>query len=62
MDPDEQVRNTVNLLFRSFKRIGTALGTARYFETNCQQFPRRDGWGKPERTGRLGEVESFSGG
>jgi DNA invertase Pin-like site-specific DNA recombinase len=56
MDPDEQVRNAVNLLFRSFKRIGTALGTARYFETNCQQFPRRDGWGNlnvPVAWGRL---------
>ncbi len=45
MDPDERVRDAVVLLFRSFERIGTAMGTARYFETNCQRFPRRDGWG-----------------
>lgn len=45
MDPDEMVRDAVVLLFRCFDRLGTAIGTARYFEENHQLFPRRDGWG-----------------
>jgi DNA invertase Pin-like site-specific DNA recombinase len=45
MDPDERVRDAVHLFFRCFDRIGTALGTTRYFEENHQMIPRRDGWG-----------------
>ncbi|MEK6986977.1 MAG: recombinase family protein, partial [Candidatus Thermoplasmatota archaeon] len=45
MDPDERVRDTVNLFFRSFERIGTAAGVAREFDRIGQLFPRRDGWG-----------------
>ena len=45
MDPDERVRDTVNLFFTCFDRIGTARGTVRYFEDNQLKFPRRDGWG-----------------
>ena len=45
MDPDERVKDAVTLFFRSFDRIGTALGTVRYFEDNHQLIPSRDGWG-----------------
>jgi DNA invertase Pin-like site-specific DNA recombinase len=45
MDPDERVRDTVKLFFICFDRIGTARGTARYFEDNQLKYPRRDGWG-----------------
>jgi DNA invertase Pin-like site-specific DNA recombinase len=45
IDPDERVRDAVYLFFHCFDRIGTALGTTRYFEENHQMFPRRDGWG-----------------
>lgn len=45
MDPDERVRETVQLFFRSFERLGTAAAVARYFEDHQQPFPRRDGWG-----------------
>jgi len=45
IDPDERVRDTVSLFFRCFDRMGTAIGTARYFHDNHQLFPRRDGWG-----------------
>jgi DNA invertase Pin-like site-specific DNA recombinase len=45
MDPDEQVRDAVNLFFRCFSRIGTALGTVRYFHEHHLEFPRRDGFG-----------------
>ena len=48
MDPDERVRDAVGLFFRSFDRIGTAMGVARYFEDNRQLFPCRDGWGSLE--------------
>jgi len=48
MDPDERVRDAVGLFFRSFDRIGTAMGVARYFEDNGQPFPCRDGWGSLE--------------
>ncbi len=45
MDPDERARDTVNVFFSCFERIGTARGTVRYFEDNHLRFPRRDGWG-----------------
>jgi DNA invertase Pin-like site-specific DNA recombinase len=45
MDPEERVRDTLHLFFRSFERLGTAMAVARYFEEQRQEFPRRDGWG-----------------
>ena len=48
MDPDERVRETIQLFFRCFERLGSAMAVARYFEENGQPFPRRDGWGSLE--------------
>ncbi len=45
IDPEERVRDTVNLLFGSFNRLGTAMAVARYFESHSLLFPRRHGWG-----------------
>lgn len=59
LDPDERVRDAVGLFFRSFDRIGTAMGAARYFEDNGQPFPRRDGWGSLEAAVTWGGL-SFS--
>lgn len=45
MDPDERVREAVQLFFRSFDRIGSILGVVRFFDEHHLLFPRRDGWG-----------------
>lgn len=45
LDPDERVRDTVQLLFRTFERLGSASAVARYFEDQGQLYPRRDGHG-----------------
>jgi DNA invertase Pin-like site-specific DNA recombinase len=47
MDPDERVRDTIHLFFKSFERLGSAARVARFFEESRQPFPRRDGWGSP---------------
>jgi len=48
LDPDERVREAVHVFFRSFERIGSILGTVRFFDDNRLLFPRRDGWGSLE--------------
>lgn len=45
LDPDERVRESVDLFFRTFDRLGTAQALSRYFEDHQLLFPRRDGWG-----------------
>ncbi len=45
LDPDERVREAVELLFSTFERLGTAAAVARAFASLRQPFPRRDGWG-----------------
>ena len=44
-DPDERVREAVDLLFVYFERIGSATGVACHFEDERLLFPRRHGWG-----------------
>lgn len=41
LDPDVQVREAIRLFFETFRRIGTALGTARAFQQQNLDFPRR---------------------
>ena len=55
-DPDERVRDVIELFFRSFERLGTAAAVARYFAANRQPFPRRDGWGSLEVSVTWGEL------
>lgn len=45
LDPDERVRDAVQLFFACFERLGSAAAVTRYFEDQCQAFPHRDGWG-----------------
>src|SRR3989440_2642719 len=40
LDPDAQVQQAVRLLFATFKRIGSAWGTVRFFRTQELLFPR----------------------
>jgi len=40
LDPDAQVQQAVRLLFATFKRIGSAWGTVRFFRTQGLLFPR----------------------
>lgn len=44
LDPDQQVQDTLRLFFRTFRRIGTALGTVRFFEEQNLAFPKRPTW------------------
>jgi len=41
LDPDAQIQQAIGLLFATFKRIGSAWGTVRYFRTQGLLFPRR---------------------
>jgi hypothetical protein len=47
-DPNERVREAVELVLRTFERLGSAAKVAIYFQENQLPFPRRGGWGKPE--------------
>ncbi len=55
-DPDERVRDVIELFFQSFDRLGTAAAVARHFAANRQPFPRRDGWGSLEISVTWGEL------
>jgi DNA invertase Pin-like site-specific DNA recombinase len=41
LDPDAQIQQAIRLLFSTFKRIGSAWGTVRYFRNQGLLFPRR---------------------
>src|SRR5215207_2404751 len=41
LDPDQQVRETIDFLFRTFRRTGSACGTVRTFGQEQVAFPRR---------------------
>jgi len=41
MDPDEQVQQSVRLLFETFRRTGSAMATVKFFAEHGLQFPRR---------------------
>lgn len=40
MDPDQQVQQSVRLLFETFRRTGSAMATVKYFAQQELQFPR----------------------
>ena len=44
LDPDEQVRAAVQLLFERFRLSGSIIQVVRYFAENGLLFPRRQGW------------------
>jgi DNA invertase Pin-like site-specific DNA recombinase len=41
MDPDEQIREVVSLLFKIFKEQGSAYAVSHYFANNSIKFPKR---------------------
>src|SRR5215213_11255732 len=41
LDPDQRVRETIEFLFRTFRRTGSACGTVRTFHHEQVAFPRR---------------------
>ena len=54
LDPDQQVQETLHLFFRTFRRVGTALGTVKYFERQNLAFPKRPVWSRrPAEWGKL---------
>jgi DNA invertase Pin-like site-specific DNA recombinase len=45
LDPDQQIRDTIHTLFRTFRRVGSALGTVKEFHRQGLAFPRYTGQG-----------------
>src|SRR6516164_6807077 len=43
IDPDREVQSAVRLVFDTFERTGSAMGTVRYFRQEGLRFPRRMG-------------------
>src|SRR5947208_5555244 len=41
LDPDAQIQQALRLLFATFKRVGSAWATVKYFRTQGLLFPRR---------------------
>jgi hypothetical protein len=41
LDPDQQVQQSVRLVFETFRRTGSAMATVKYFAEQSLQFPRR---------------------
>jgi len=41
LDPDEEIRHAVQLLFDTFKQCGSAFGVVKYFVQNNIKFPKR---------------------
>jgi excisionase family DNA binding protein len=55
LDPDQQVQETIHLFFRTFRRVGTALGTVKYFKRHHLSFPKRPVWSR--RSVEWGELD-----
>jgi DNA invertase Pin-like site-specific DNA recombinase len=41
LDPDKQIRKSINFFFDTFQRTGSATGTVKYFRENGIKFPRK---------------------
>jgi hypothetical protein len=41
IDPDQQVQQSVRVLFETFRRTGSAMATVKFFAEQGLQFPRR---------------------
>lgn len=41
MDPDKQIRDSIYLFFETFRKVGSATGTIKYFRKNGLKFPKR---------------------
>ena len=66
LDPDQQVQKSIRLMFSTFRRAGSAMGTVGTFRKEKLQFPRRlrkgpkrrehrrCGWGQAPPSGRRG--------
>ena len=58
LDPDQQVRDTIQTFFRTFRRIGSAMGTVKEFRRRGIAFPRYQGQGPWIRHGLVwGELD-----
>ena len=45
LDPDQQVRDTITLMFATYRRTGSAAATTKYFKKQRIPFPRRSNHG-----------------
>jgi DNA invertase Pin-like site-specific DNA recombinase len=41
LEPNQQVRQSIDLFFSTFNRVGSAMGVVRYFNKNGLKFPRK---------------------
>lgn len=58
LDPDQQIRETIHVFFRTFRRVGSAMGTVKEFQRQGIAFPRYKGQGPWIRNGLLwGELD-----
>lgn len=58
LDPDQQIRETIHAFFRTFRRVGSAMGTVKEFRRQAIVFPRYQGQGPWSRRGLLwGELD-----
>lgn len=53
LDPDQQIRDTIHAFFRTFRRVGSAMGTVKEFRRQGIAFPRYKGQGPWIRNGLL---------
>ncbi|MBC8496376.1 MAG: recombinase family protein [Chloroflexi bacterium] len=63
LDSDEEVQQTIQLLFEVFKEVGTAMGVVRYFRDHGLRFPTRELRGPNQgelRWGRLSRSRVLS--
>ena len=60
LDPNEQVRSAVALLFERFRLSGSITQVVRYFTENGLLFPRRQGWEGPLEWTRLSSQRTWA--
>ena len=60
LDPDQQIRETIHTFFRTFRRVGSALGTVKEFRRQAIAFPRYKGQGAWIRQGLVWGTLDFA--
>ncbi len=60
LDPDQQIRETIHTFFRTFRRVGSALGTVKEFRRQAIVFPRYKGQGAWIRQGLVWGTLDFA--
>jgi hypothetical protein len=56
IDPDEQVQQSVRVLFETFQRTGSAMATVKFFAEQGLLFPRRCPYWNKQGRHRVGRT------